>query len=74
MNSEQIKTGEFLTIILAILVAVGAAAGGAIAVANSVISAKQKEEEAQRHNIEMKKIAQKAKAINVGSSLKKQRK
>ena len=45
LSYKQIKTGGFLPVLLAILGAVGATAGGAAAVANSVISAKHQSAE-----------------------------
>ena len=77
LSYEQIKTGGFLPILLAILGAVVATAGGAAAVANSVISAKHQsaeEEEMKRHNREMETIAKNAKTLSIGTGLKAKKK
>ena len=74
LSYEQLKTGGFLPILLAILGAVGATAGGAATVANSVISTKHQsaqEQEMKRHDREMETIAKNAKNLNWFKSYKK---
>ena len=64
MSSEQIKSGEFLPILIGIATAIGALAGGGAAIANSVIGAKHQkaeEEETQRRSAEMEKNSSKNK-------------
>ena len=70
LSHEQIKTGGFLPILVAIATGLGALAGGGAAIANSVISAKhqkteeeeeEEEEETKRHNAEIEKNSSKSK-------------
>jgi len=71
---EQTKADRFLPILIGIATAIGALAGAGAAIANSVISAKHQkteEEETQRHNAEIEKIAQKAKTVAIGAGFKK---
>jgi hypothetical protein len=58
LTYEQIKTGGFLPILVGLLTGIGAAARGAAAIANYVITAKHQkaeEDEIKRHNKEMEK-------------------
>ena len=77
LSYEQIKTGGFLPILLAIVGGVGATAGGAAAVAISVISAKHQgaeEEEMKWYDREMETIAKSAKTLSIGTGLKAKKK
>ena len=62
-----------MPLLLAILGAVGAAARGAAAVANSALSAKHRsvEEEMKPHNEEIETIAKNAKVLSIGCGYKK---
>jgi hypothetical protein len=76
LSYDQIKTGGFLPIIIGLATAIGGLAGRRAAIANSVTGAKHRkaaEEETQRHNREIEKIAQNAKTIRTGYGLKKRR-
>ena len=67
-------SGRFLPILVGIATAIVALAGGGATIANAVTGTKHQraeEEETKRHNIEMEKIAEKAKS---GSGFKKKKK
>ena len=76
LKYEQLKTnhtGGFLPILFAALGALGALAGGGAAIANAVKTSQHQnaeEVEMKRHNLEMEKLAQKAKT---GTGLKKKK-
>lgn len=69
--------GGFLPLIIAGIGALSALAGGASAIANTVIDAKDKRlkrDEAERHNKEMENNIKNIKTLQIGSGLKKKKK
>ena len=72
LSYEQIKTGGFLPIVLAVLGALGGLAGGVAAITNAVKTAQHQsaEGEVKHHNKEMEKIAKNAKTLSIGIGLK----
>ena len=68
------KVGGFLPLIIAGIGALSALAGGASAIANTVIDAKDKKlkrDETERHNKMMEENVRNIKTLQIGSSLKK---
>jgi len=71
------KVGGFLPLIIAGIGALSALAGGASAIANTVIDAKDKKlkrDETERHNKIMEENVKKIKTLQIGSGLKKNKK
>jgi len=71
------KVGGFLPLIIAGIGALGALAGGASAIANTVIDAKDKKlkrDEVERHNKAMEENVKNIKTLQIGSGLKKKKK
>jgi len=70
------KVGGFLPLIIAGIGALSALAGGASAIANTVIDAKDKKfkrDETERHNKMMEENVKKIKTLQIGSGLKKKK-
>jgi len=70
------KVGGFLPLIVAGIGALSALAGGASAIANTVIDAKDKKlkrDETERHNKMMEENVKKIKTLQIGSGLKKKK-